>query len=142
MKSWVEFEYTVRPYLYEIIPDLRLMSWFKSSSLYDHIANGNFDWSLWFIKEMVYEEIANHCSMVHFSSYSLSEESEIFMEFAEPQRIQEGLEKYNHSCDYLFWLLDKFSKQELNEHVILVERELGKRNTENKMLVIKERFEL
>ena len=142
MKSWVKFEYTVHPYLYEIIPDLRLMVWFKSSSLYDRIANGNFDWSLWFIKEMVYEEIANHCSMVKFSSYSLSEESEIFIEFAEPQRIQKGLEEYNHSCDFLFWLLDKFSKQGLNQNIILIERELGKRNAENKMSVIKERFEL
>lgn len=130
MKSWVKFEYTVLPYLYEIIPDLRLMAWFKSSSLYDYIANGNFDWSLWYIKEMVYEAIASHCGMVKFASYSLSEESEVFMEFAEPQRIQKGLEEYNHSCDFLFWLLDKFSKQGLNQNIILIERELGKRNAE------------
>ena len=130
MKSWVEFEYTVRPYLYEIIPDLRLMAWFKSSSLYDRIANGNFNWSLWYIREMVYDDISNHCGMVEFSFYSMDTEEEIFARFAEPQRIQEGLEKYNHSYDYLFWLLNKFSKQELNEHTILVERELGKRNAE------------
>ena len=138
MKSWVKFE----PYLYEIIPDLRLMTWFKSSSLYAYIANRNFDWSLWYIKEMVYEEIANHCNMIKFSSYSLSEESEIFMEFAEPQRIQKGLEEYNHSYDFLLWLLDKFSKQGLNQNIILIERELGKRNAENKLPVTKERFKL
>lgn len=142
LKSHIKFEYTVRPYLYKIIPDLRLMVWFKSSSLYNYIANGNCDVSLWYIREMVYEDISSYCGMVAFSSYSLDVEEEIFMKFAEPQRIQKGLEKYNHSCDYLFWLLDKFSKQELVEHAILVERELGKRNAENKMPVIKERFEL
>ena len=106
------------------------MTWFKSTSLYDYIDNGNFDWSLWYIKEMVYEDIASYCGMVKFASYNLSEESEIFMEFAEPQRIQKGLEEYNHSYDFLLWLLDKFSKQGLNEHVIIVEIELGKRNAE------------
>lgn len=129
MKTWIE-DNIVRSYLYKIIPDLRLMVWFKSSSLYNYIANGNCDVSLWYIREMVYTDISNHCGMVKFASYSLNVESEIIIGFAKPQRIQKGLEEYNHSCDYLFWLLDKFSKQELNEHVILVERELGKRNAE------------
>ena len=129
MKTWVE-DNIVQSYLYEIITDLRLIAWFKSSTTYNWIFHGNCNVPLWYIREIVYIQISSYCGFISYATYNFDEKSDVFIEFHEPRKIEERLNNYYHSCDYLFWLLDKFSKQELNEYTILVERELGKRNAE------------
>ena len=132
MKTWVE-DNMVRSYLYEIIPDLRLMAWFKSSTTYNWIFHENCNVPLWYIREIIYIQISSYCGLISYATYNFDEKSDVFIEFHEPRKIEDGLNKYYHSYDYLLWLLNKLSERGLNQSVLIVEKELGKRNAENNM---------
>lgn len=85
------------------------------------------------LKMFVYENIA-------FVSYVKIYAPTYLAVWNAPQEIEAGLKLYDHTADWLYWLLEQMIQDEFTEGIVIVEKEIERRgfNRQN----VTERFEL
>lgn len=139
MKNWV------KPYLKELMPDpvLRL-SYEKSAGHFQTILPG-FEY-FWYddapcdeLTYKVYNEITIISGITDPNSRSIREiKKDVFIihyDFNYPQMVDAGLHLYEHTPEYLRWLLDRMIEEDFHAGIVLVEKrlaEIGATNEENR----------
>lgn len=141
MKPWVE------PYLKKLMPDPCLRLAYEK---YIEILNfvevveekywGNAPCDK--LKEKIYTDISllshlldpNSGKMRKTEPYTFA----VHYDFSDPQAIDKGLHLYEHTPDYLRWLLDRMIEEEFHEGIVLVLHRLEEMGEESNA----ERFDL
>lgn len=141
MKPWIE------PYLKKLMPDpcLRL-SYKKYIGMLEFVEV--VEEKYWGdapcdkLKEKIYTDISllshlldpNSGKMRKTEPYTFA----VHYDFTDPQTIDAGLHLYEHTLDYLRWLLDRMIEEEFHEGIVLVLHRLEEMGEESNA----ERFDL
>lgn len=141
MKPWIE------PYLKKLMPDpcLRL-SYKKYIGILEFVEV--VEEKYWGdapcdkLKEKIYTDISllshlldpNSGKMRKTEPYTFA----VHYDFTDPQTIDAGLHLYEHTPDYLRWLLDRMIEEEFHEGIVLVLHRLEEMGEESNV----ERFDL
>ena len=141
MKNWV------MPYLKELMPDPVLRLSYERRANFPNIPILGFkyffdDAPCDDLKEDIYKDITILSGLVDPDSCELRSKDHcmfiVHYDFTDPQTVDAGLHLYEHTSDYLRWLLDRMIEEEFHEGIVLVLHRLEEIGVQD----MKNRFDL